>query len=161
MSSKNKQKINLDIIKVELKMNFRFWFLILGTFTISGQSFLINNYQVSSLTKKGTSYQRFLPKIELIPEIDQHSLVDCLCSDSDKGIQVVKSISSLLPKLDCIAPQILHANDQIIDMALNSDWLPADLQKKIVLNSIKFSQFGDNVGSYFLQMYYDLVDKCL
>lgn len=142
-------------------MNFRLWFLILGTLHYPGQSFLINNYQVSSLTKKGPSYQRFLPKIELIPEIDQHSLVDCLCSDSDKGIQVVKSISSLLPKLDCIAPQILHANDQIIDAALNSDWLPADLQKRIVLNSIKFSQFGDNVGSYFLQMYYDLVDKCL
>lgn len=161
MSSKNKLKINLDIIKVELKMNFRFWFLILGTFTIPGQSFLINNYQISSLMKKKTPYHRFRPKRELIPEIDHHSIVDCLCSDSEKGIEVVKTISSLLPKLDCIAPQILHANDQIIDATLNSNWLPGDLQKKIVLNSIKFSQFGDNMGSYFLQMYYDLVDKCL
>lgn len=142
-------------------MNFRLWFLILGTFLYPGKSFLTNNYQPSSLIKKESSHQRVLPKRKITPEIDHHSLVDCLCSDTDKGIQVVKSISSLLPKLDCIAPQILHANDQIIDTALNSDWLPADLQKKIVLNSIKFSQFGDNVGSYFLQMYYDLVDKCL
>ena len=142
-------------------MNLKFCLLIFGTFLSPGKSFLRNNHQVSSLLKGKTYRHRELPKSELIPEVDHHSLVDCLCSDQEKGIQVVKTISSLLPKLDSIAPQILHANDQIIDCTLNSNWLPADLQKKIVLNSIKFSQFGDNMGSNFLQMYYDLVDKCL
>ena len=92
---------------------------------------------------------------------EHHPIIECLCSDTEKGIQVVKSISSLLPKLDSIAPQILHANDKIIDFTLNCDWITDELQKKIVLNSIRFSQFGDNMGSYFLQMYYELVDRCL
>ena len=142
-------------------MNLKLCFLILGSLFISGESFLRNNYQVSSLSKKKTHKHREIPKRKLIPEIDHSSVIDCLCSDQEKGIQVVKTISSLLPNLDSIAPQILHANDKIIEATLNSNWLPADLQKRIVLNSIKFSQFGDNVGSYFLQMYYDLVDKCL
>ncbi len=142
-------------------MNLTSWLLIIGTLISPGQSFLRHNYPVSSLITKVKLQNRELPKIKLIPEIDHHSIVDCLCSDQQKGVDIVKSISSLLPKLDSIAPQILHANDQIIDFTLNSNWLPSNLQKQIVLNSIKFSQFGDNMGSHFLQMYYDLVDKCL
>ena len=142
-------------------MKLTSWLLIIGTLISPGQSFLRNNYQAPSLFGKEKLSDRVLSKRKMIPEIDHHSIVECLCSDQEKGIHVVKSISSLLPKLDSIAPQILHANDQIIDATLNSNWLPGDLQKKIVLNSIKFSQFGDNMGSYFLQMYYDLVDKCL
>lgn len=142
-------------------MKLTSWLLIIGTLISPGQSFLRNNYQAPSLFGKEKLSDRVLSKRKMIPEIDHHSIVECLCSDQEKGIHVVKSISSLLPKLDSIAPQILHANDQIIDFTLNSNWIPPNLQKQIVLNSIKFSQFGDNMGSNFLQMYYDLVDKCL
>jgi hypothetical protein len=111
----------------------------------------------NNLTNKELSIRRLSP----FSDLDHHSLVDCLCSNPYKGIEVVKSISSLLPKLDSIAPQILHANEQIIEATLNNNWIPSEFQKKIVLGSIKYSQFGDNMGSHFLQMYYDLVDKCL
>ena len=130
---------------------------------VSVNSFHRNALVFSSLLSKNKTTNKVYRRRYLTPllAIEPHSLVDCVCSNPDKGIQVVKTISSLLPKLDSIAPQILHANDQIIDCTLNSEWIPDDLQKKIVLNSIKFSQFGDNMGSYFLDMYYNLVDKCL
>ena len=142
-------------------MKLTSWLLIIGTLISPGQSFLRNNLQVPSLVRKQKLPDRGLSKRKIIPDINHQSIVDCLCSDQEKGIEVIKSISSLLPKLDSIAPQILHANDQIIDFTLNSNWIPPNLQKQIVLHSIKFSQFGDNMGSHFLQMYYDLVDKCL
>ena len=130
---------------------------------VSVNSFHRNALVFSSLLSKNKITNKVSRRRYLTPllAIEPHSLIDCVCSNPDKGIQVVKTISSLLPKLDSIAPQILHVNDQIIDCTLNSEWIPDDLQKKIVLNSIKFSQFGDNMGSYFLDMYYNLVDKCL
>ena len=125
-------------------MNLTSWLLIIGTLISPGQGFLRHNYPVSSLITKEKLPNRELPKRKLIPEIDHHSIVDCLCSDQQKGVDIVKSISSLLPKLDSIAPQILHANDQIIDFTLNSNWIPSNLQKQMVLNSIKFRIYNFN-----------------
>jgi len=31
----------------------------------------------------------------------------------------------------------------------------------LILTSIKMAQYGDDFGSYLLQMYYDIVDKSL
>ena len=35
------------------------------------------------------------------------------------------------------------------------------MKKNIVLGSIKLAILGDNMGSVLLQLYYDIVDKCL
>lgn len=144
-------------------MNLKVLFFFLW-YSVPTYSFQKNNLpNPSRFIKKNTFTNKKLSIRRLSPfsVLDHHSLVDCLCSNPDKGIEVVKSISSLLPKLDSIAPQILHANEKIIEATLNNNWIPSEFQKRIVLGSIKYSQFGDNMGSHFLQMYYDLVDKCL
>ncbi len=84
-----------------------------------------------------------------------------ICKDRESGINLIKLISKKLPEFDSIAPKVLHLNDQIIDFALNTDVLPTFIQKKIVLFSINFAIWGDEMGSQFLKFYYDLVHHCL
>ena len=145
------------------RMNLKSYLFISILCLVPGYCFQTYNYLGFSILKKKININNGPSRRILSPLFmtEHHPIIECLCSDPEKGIHVVRTISSLLPKLDSIAPQILHANDQVIDFTLNCDWITDDLQKKIVLNSIKFSQFGDNMGSHFLQMYYDLVDKCL
>lgn len=77
------------------------------------------------------------------------------------GRVIVEKTSSYLPKVDTIGHKVLHANNEFISAVLNMHDLPHDLRKDIVLWSIKLAQYGDNMGTHMLQMYYDLVDKCL
>ena len=77
------------------------------------------------------------------------------------GRIIVEKTSSYLPKVDTIGHKVLHANNEFISTVLNMHDLPHDLRKDIVLWSIKLAQYGDNLGTHMLQMYYDLVDKCL
>ena len=77
------------------------------------------------------------------------------------GYFIVKSISSLLPHVDSIGHKVLHANDVYISRVLNFDNMPHDVKREIILCIIKISQWGDDFGSHLLQLYYDIVDKCL
>lgn len=81
--------------------------------------------------------------------------------EKNLGRVIVEKTSSYLPKVDTIGHKVLHANNEFISAVLNMHDLPHDLRKDIVLWSIKLAQYGDNMGSHMLQMYYDLVDKCL
>ena len=77
------------------------------------------------------------------------------------GRLIVEISSSYLPKVDTIGHKILHANNEFITYILNLHNFPDNIKKDIVLWSIKLAQYGDNAGSHMLQMYYDLVNKCL
>tara|TARA_B100000941_G_scaffold136413_1_gene96726 strand:+ start:496 stop:870 length:375 start_codon:yes stop_codon:yes gene_type:complete len=77
------------------------------------------------------------------------------------GVKVVKGISSMLPKVDNIGHNILHANNEFINDILNNNMIDHDTQKFIILSSIKLAQYGDDMGSSLLQLYYDIVEKSL
>lgn len=77
------------------------------------------------------------------------------------GNNVVKSISAALPHVDNIGHNILHANNIFINDILNNQMLDHDTQKAIILFSIKLAQHGDDMGSYLLQTYYNIVDYSL
>ena len=72
----------------------------------------------------------------------------------------MKSVTEFLPTADGIAPHVLHANEFMINLLLNTDSIPIDIKKQLILNVIKISLFGDAMGSSMLHMYYDLVN-CL
>ena len=74
------------------------------------------------------------------------------------GKKVVLQISSLLPKVDTIGHDILHANNQFIANVLANDSMSHEFKKDIILFSIKMAQYGDDLGSFFLQQYYNIVD---
>ena len=77
------------------------------------------------------------------------------------GRTSVKFVSSLLPKLDSIGGNILHANNELIDILLNNPHIPHEIQKEIILKFIKFAQYGDEFGSFLLQQYYEFVSHNL
>lgn len=97
---------------------------------------------------------------------DSYKLIDKILDikideERNLGRVIVEKTSSLLPKVDTIGHKVLHANNEFISAVLNMHDLPHDLRKDIVLWSIKLAQYGDNMGSHMLQVYYDLVDRCL
>ena len=77
------------------------------------------------------------------------------------GRQIVMKISSFLPEFDQIGHNVLHANNEFISYILSLDYVNDVLKKEIILTSIKFAQYGDDFGSYLLQMYYDIVNYSL
>ncbi|MBI96550.1 hypothetical protein CL656_05340, partial [bacterium] len=77
------------------------------------------------------------------------------------GKNVVIYISGLLPKVDNIGHDVLHANNVFIKDILSNDSLSDEMKKHIILFSIKMAQYGDDMGSHILQFYYDIVDACL
>ena len=82
-------------------------------------------------------------------------------SKRNLGKETVIKISSFLPHFDQIGHNVLHANNEFISYILSLDNVPEELKKEIILSSIKFAQYGDNFGSYLLQMYYDIVHYSL
>lgn len=120
---------------------------------------------------KTNIYQNKKPEIKAImgpiPTNDNnYKLIDKILDikideERNLGRIIVEKTSSYLPKVDTIGHKVLHANNEFISAVLNMHDLPHDLRKDIVLWSIKLAQYGDNMGTHMLQMYYDLVDKCL
>lgn len=100
-----------------------------------------------------------------IPYIDNNILTNVYdhIENSEKiiGKFIVTQISTLLPKVDSVGHNVLHANNEFITTILNNHILSHEHQKFIILSSIKLAQYGDDMGSHLLQVYYDLVDKCL
>lgn len=80
---------------------------------------------------------------------------------SELGKKFVINLSSLLPKVDTIGHDVLQANNRFIVDVLSYPNVPDDVKKQIILLSIKMAQYGDDLGSVFLQQYYDLVDRFL
>lgn len=74
------------------------------------------------------------------------------------GKKIVLQISSLLPKVDTIGHDILHANNQFVAHVLANEQMSHEFKKDIILLSIKLAQYGDDLGSFFLQQYYNIVD---
>ena len=77
------------------------------------------------------------------------------------GRIIVEQISSLLPKVDSIGHNILHANNEFINYILEHNLFDDATKKSIILASIRLAQYGDDAGSQILQLYYNIVDKCL
>ena len=88
-------------------------------------------------------------------------LLDITVESKNIGKIIVEQISGLLPKVDSVGHNVLHANNKFIDYILNETTYSEVMKKNIVLASIKLAIMGDQFGSHILQLYYDIVDKCL
>jgi len=77
------------------------------------------------------------------------------------GKFAVMKISAFLPHFDQIGHKVLHANNEFVYKILSMQELPETIKKDLILTSIKMAQYGEDFGSYLLQIYYDIVDKSL
>ena len=156
-------------------------FIIFGLLLRPTDSFLINpviksNYCLEKsrdkreigIIKRTDPTKIFLLNMDLPPPPDNpvtptlvDNMLDITIRDKYLGKLIVEKISALLPRVDTIGHNVLHANNEFIDYILNDTNLSEIMKKKIVLMSIQLAIMGDNMGSTFLQLYYDIVDKCL
>ena len=112
------------------------------------------------------SFHKTIKSSEAVVTERLKSTVLCLEHDFDDfksamGKQFVINLSSLLPKVDTIGHDVLQANNRFIVDVLSYPNVPDDVKKQIILLSIKLAQYGDDLGSVFLQQYYNLVDHFL
>ena len=117
----------------------------------------------SLTTSKFDIFNHECPLIEKLKHTDFMVQVSSKFDEQQKviGKKIVIEISSLLPHFDGIGHKVLHANNEFISYILSLQDVSDEIKKEIILLSIKFAQYGDNFGSYLLQMYYDIVDKSL
>lgn len=125
---------------------------------------LNKNHEIyKNYDKLGNFKSYFEPN--LFSEIDKHNSIDLqhLSSEFKQNIgnYMVKQLSAGLPNVDSIGHNILHANNVFINDILNNQYLTHGMQKMIILSSIKLAQYGDNMGSSLLELYYKIVDYFL
>ena len=125
---------------------------------------LNKNHEIyKNYDKLGNFKKYFEPN--LFSEVEKHHTIDLqhLSSEFKQNIgnNVVKQLSAGLPHVDSIGHNILHANNLFINDILNNQYLNHELQKMIILTSIKLAQCGDNMGSSLLELYYNIVDYFL
>tara|TARA_B100001094_G_C17734641_1_gene578281 strand:- start:140 stop:580 length:441 start_codon:yes stop_codon:yes gene_type:complete len=113
----------------------------------------ISNYRSRTLVENNLSSD---DGISLVDKI-----LDITIRDKYLGKIIVETISAQLPNVDSIGHNVLRANNEFINTVLNNQDLTEPMKKMIVLSSIKLAIMGDNMGSVLLQLYYDIVDKCL
>ena len=114
-----------------------------------------------SLIKKAQTDNDFVIATIFINPTQFNNKKDYNCYPQTLENDVVKLISAGLPRVDSIGHKILHANDIYINNILNNPNIPHDLQKTLILTSIKLAQYGDDMGSQLLQTYYNIVDFSL
>tara|TARA_B100000902_G_scaffold397269_1_gene460504 strand:+ start:11719 stop:12180 length:462 start_codon:yes stop_codon:yes gene_type:complete len=147
------------------------FFIFLSLFS-TGDSLVINpilykndNHNMLYSVKNNNKATMFLKND--FPESQPYSLtlldnfLDTTIKDTYLGKIIVETISAQLPNVDSIGHNVLHANNEFINYILNDTNLSEIMKKNIVLASIQLAIMGDNLGSVFLQLYYDIVDKCL
>lgn len=76
-------------------------------------------------------------------------------------IKLIEVSSKILPNIDTIGHNLLLNNEIIIKNVLHIEKVPLEIRKQIVLDIIKFTQYGDNFGGFILSNYHDIVDKLL
>ena len=118
----------------------------------------VNTYKKGHLDKN--------KNILLLDNQDNYNIIDNLLhrelyNGKETGRIIVEQISSLLPKVDSIGHKVLHANNEFINYILEHNLFDDITKKNIILLSIKMAQMGDNLGSDLLELYYNIVDKCL
>lgn len=133
------------------------FFLLLITNNISEQ------YQIAPITVYKNSYSKDKTITMIknnIPKVIDNFL-DITVQEKYIGRIIVEKISALLPHVDSIGHNILHANNEFINYILEHDLFNDATKKSIILASIRLAQYGDDAGSHLLQLYYNIVEKCL
>ncbi len=118
----------------------------------------INPNEINNFMSIDTVQNKINEKLFLLNE---DNLVNGLSTNKKIGRFIVNTISSLLPRVDSIGHNVLHANNIFISDILSSDVIPEHLKRDIILASIKLAIYGDNAGSHLLEFYYNIVDACL
>ncbi len=76
-------------------------------------------------------------------------------------IKIIEFSSKILPRIDTIGHNLLLNNEIVIKNILEIEKIPLYTRKQIVLDIIRFTEYGDKFGGFILSNYHDIVDKLL
>lgn len=76
-------------------------------------------------------------------------------------IKIIEFSSKILPRIDTIGHNLLLNNEIVIKNILELEKIPLYTRKQIVLDIIRFTEYGDKFGGFILSNYHDIVDKLL
>lgn len=76
-------------------------------------------------------------------------------------LKTIEFSTEILPKVDIVGHKILEQNKFIINLITHNENISLDVKKNLILEVIKFTQFGDNFGNIVLQNYEHLVNLLL
>lgn len=89
-----------------------------------------------------------------------HLVSNLLHIKPECAVSLVKASTAILPKFDSISHIVLNTNDMLINQLLDSNFDPA-LKKKLILQVIKMTKEGDDMGGHILEHYYKFIDYLL
>ena len=124
--------------------------IFLGCSSFSNIPIISNNKNIAPLRTRVIAVEQCKPELEIVRKIIPRESHD----------ELVKSITSFLPKVDGVGGFVLHMNDVLINKILHIELLSPEIKKSLILTIINISQIGDAAGHNILQLYYDIVD-CL
>lgn len=73
------------------------------------------------------------------------------------AVKGINFLTHKLPMIDTFGHKNLELNDNLIPLILDSHQLSTPLKAELVTGLVKFSQFGDNFGSWILSHYLELI----
>ena len=73
------------------------------------------------------------------------------------AVKGINFLTHKLPMIDTFGHKNLELNDNLIPLILDSSQLSTPLKAELVTGLVKFSQFGDNLGSWILSHYLELI----
>ena len=89
-------------------------------------------------------------------EILNHNFIDKI------NVDIVDNLAKIIPNIDSnIGHNVVLLDKEIVINLLNDDFVPPQIKKDIILFIIKITQEGDNIGSFILSNYYNLVQHIL
>jgi hypothetical protein len=73
------------------------------------------------------------------------------------AINTINTLTKKLPMVDQFGHKNLEFNEKVIPYVLNSHIIPTQIKIEIITGLIKFSQSGDNFGSWVLDHYLQII----
>ena len=63
----------------------------------------------------------------------------------ENGENIIRYVTEFLPYADGIGKHVLHANEYLIKIILDNNYLPEDIKKTLILDVIKMTLSGDSM----------------
>ena len=73
-------------------------------------------------------------------------------------VPFIDKLTKIIPNIDLIGHNVILIDKNLIVNLINNDFIDNDIKKDIILTIIRLTQEGDQIGTFVLQNYYNLVN---
>lgn len=73
-------------------------------------------------------------------------------------VPFIDKLTKIIPNIDLIGHNVILIDKNLIINLINNDYIDNHVKKDIILTIIRLTQEGDQIGTFVLQNYYNLVN---